>query len=138
MISSLGAMLEFAQVPGTPIASRIPSERMLVGNVPQGVAPMSSALTINRALGTRIKRVRIGQERFNVRLWAGSGAEAESHYLALAATWRERFNVHLPSGALLYAVDVGAAGSHLTDPDTGWPFVLVGIEATFSEETVSG
>jgi hypothetical protein len=138
VISSLAAMLELAQRPGTALIARIPAPRMLVGNVPAGVAPKSSALTINRAIGSRIKRVRIGQEQFNVRLWASSAAEAESHYLALAATWRERFNVHLPSGALLYSVDVGSPGSHLSDPDTGWPFVLVSVEATFSEETVSG
>lgn len=137
MISSLRAMLELARLPDTPIVARIPASRMVVGNVPREFAAKSSALTINRALGSRIKQVRIGEERYNVRLWAATADEAESHYQALAATWRELFNVHLASGALLYAVDVSSAGSHLADPDTGWPFVLVGVEATFAEETVS-
>lgn len=137
MISSLAAMLELAQLDGTAIRARIPAERMQVGNVPAGIPTNTSALTINRAIGSRVKRQRRGVERFNVRLWASSRFEAESHYQALATSWRELFNVHLDSGALLYAVDVESPGSHLSDPDTGWPFVLVGVMATFSEETVS-
>ena len=85
MISSLRAMLELAQLDGTAIAARIPDARMQVGNVPRDVPVFTSALTINRAVGIRIKRVRIGQERFNVRLWAATKDEAESHYQALAS-----------------------------------------------------
>jgi hypothetical protein len=110
---------------------------MQVGNVPAGLDPRTSALTINRALGRRIPRVRIGEERYNVRLWGASHAECETHYRALVTSWRELHNVHLASGALLYRVEVGSSGLHLNDPDTGWPFILVGIEASFSEETVA-
>lgn len=137
MISSLRAMLELAQTPGSAIVARIPATRMTVGNVPAGVAPLSSAFTINRAIGSRAPRIRMGSERFNVRLWGSTRDECESHYTALVEDWTQLFNVHLASGALLYSVEVVTPGSHLSDPDTGWPFVIAGVEAAFSEVTVS-
>lgn len=136
-ISSIEAFLELCQLPGTSLIARIPATRMQGGNVPAGVAPGASALTINRPNGIRERGLPMGVDRLNVRLWGSSPSTCESHYRALLATVNRRVNVHLASGALIYSVFEVSAGQHLTDPETGWPHLLAGIELRYSDMVVA-
>lgn len=136
-ISSIEAFRELCMLAGTPLIARIPAVRMLGGNVPAGVAPMSSALTINRPTGTKMRGLPLGVDRLNVRVWGASQAECETHYRALLATVNRRKNVHLDSGAVLYSVFEVASAQHLTEPDTKWPHALAAFEVQYSEMVVA-
>ena len=136
-ISSIEAFLELCRLPGTPLIARIPGNRMQGGNVPEGIAVKSSALTVNRPSGVKMRGLPMGVDRLNVRLYGSTKAECETHYRAFLASVNRRLNVHLASGAVLYSVFEVASAQHLTDPDTQWPHVIIGVELRYSEMIVA-
>lgn len=124
MTDDLRVLTAFLTTTGTGLYTLV-GTRVYYGDLPSGFDNTQAAVQFVRRGGNRDAYLATARGDYQFKCYGGSGAfkDAESVYRALGDRLHAQVNQSNAYGAIIDATEDGM-GQALTDPDSGWPFIL--------------